>query len=309
LYNIAAAITPSHKGAQEGLARARNLERVLALTEQGLRLERTLELEAARTALEEALTLDPAWQPALAALARVRDAIVQRSFEQRMTEGLEALSAGNYPSARAAFNAAKGLRPGAQQPVDGLLQVDQEVRLASIRSLEREAGSLEQGEQWQDAVAKYEQILEVDGDLQFAREGLANARERAAIHERLQEFIGAPDSLSAPATMQAATQLLLRVSRMSPIGPRLEDQKDELSRLLKRAATPLTVQLVSDNATEVSIYQVGHLGTFARQELNLRPGEYVALGSRPGFRDVRLEFRVAPEIDMAPVVIMCEEQI
>ena len=98
-------------------------------------------------------------------------------------------------------------------------------------------------------------------------------------------------------------------SRVDAMGPRLEEQKDELSRLLKRAATPLTVQLVSDNATEVSIYQVGHLGTFARQELTLRPGEYVALGSRPGFRDVRLEFRVAPELDMAPVVIMCEERI
>lgn len=309
LYDLAVAITPSHKGAQHGLERARNLDRVLTLTEQASRLERNLELEAARTALKEALSLDPAWQPAKTALARVEDAIVQRSFEQRMTEGLEALAAGNYPTARAAFNAAKDLRPGARQPVDGLLQVDQEVRLASIRRMEREAAELEEREQWQDAVTKYEQILEVDGDLQFAREGLANARERAALHDRLREFISAPDSLSAPATMQAATQLLLRVSRISPMGPRLEDQKDELSRLLKRAATPLTVQLVSDNATEVSIYKVGHLGTFARQELDLRPGEYVALGSRQGFRDVRLEFRVAPEIDMEPVVIMCEEQI
>lgn len=309
LYDLAVAITPSHKGAQAGLERARNLERVLALTDQGLRFERELELDAASTALEEALALDPAWQPAKTALLRVRDGITQRNFEQRMTEGLEALSAGNYPSARAAFNAAKDLRPGARQPVDGLLQVDQEVRLASIRRLEREAEALEKAEQWQDAIAKYEEILEVDGDLQFAREGLSNARERAAIHERLQQFIGAPDSLSAPATMQTATQLLLRISRISPMGPRLEDQKDELSRLLKRAATPLTVQLVSDNATEVSIFQVGNLGTFARQELTLRPGEYVALGSRPGFRDVRLEFRVAPEIEMQPIVIVCEEQI
>jgi hypothetical protein len=30
---------------------------------------------------------------------------------------------------------------------------------------------------------------------------------------------------------------------------------------------------------------------------------------RTGFRDVRREFRVAPEIDMQPVVVRCEEQI
>jgi hypothetical protein len=78
---------------------------------------------------------------------------------------------------------------------------------------------------------------------------------------------------------------------------------------LKRAATPLTVRLVSDNATEVSIFRVGQLGKFSTRELELRPGEYVAVGSRPGFRDVRLEFRVAPEIELRPIVIKCEEPI
>ena len=309
LFDLAVAITPDSREAQDGLARASNLETVLRLTEQGLNLERNLELEAARAALQNALDLDPSWQPAQAALERVREALLQRSFEQRMSEGLEALAAGSYASARVAFEAAKTLRPGSRQPVDGLLQVDQEVRLGSIRRLESEALALEASEQWQDAIATYEEILEVDSDLQFARAGLANARERATIHRRLQDFIDAPDSLSAPATMQTATQLLLNVTRITPMGPRLESQKNELSRLLKRAATPLTVQLVSDNATDVSIFRVGHLGAFARQEVTLRPGAYVALGSRPGFRDVRLEFRVAPEIEMSPIVIICEERI
>ncbi|MCH8060624.1 MAG: hypothetical protein IIA11_09225, partial [Proteobacteria bacterium] len=122
-------------------------------------------------------------------------------------------------------------------------------------------------------------------------------------------YIADPDSLSAPSIMHAATVLIVDITRMSRIGPRLGDQRDELSRLLKRAATPLTVQLVSDNVTDVSIYQVGKLGSFTTHELNLRPGTYVAVGSRPGFRDVRLEFRVGPEIELEPVVVRCEEAI
>jgi hypothetical protein len=78
---------------------------------------------------------------------------------------------------------------------------------------------------------------------------------------------------------------------------------------LKRAATPLAVVLVSDNQTEVSIFRVGKLGTFQNRELSLRPGSYVATGSRPGYRDVRLEFRVAPEIDLKPITVACEEPI
>ena len=109
--------------------------------------------------------------------------------------------------------------------------------------------------------------------------------------------------------MQNATQLLLNVSTMPEVGPRLEDHKNVLARLLKRAATPLTVELVSDGVTEVTIYKVGKLGAFGRQQLELRPGNYVAVGIRTGYRDVRVEFRVAPEIDMEPVVVQCEEPI
>jgi hypothetical protein len=69
------------------------------------------------------------------------------------------------------------------------------------------------------------------------------------------------------------------------------------------------VQLVSDNATDVSIYKIGKLGSFQSRALKLRPGTYVAVGSRAGYRDVRLEFRVAPELESEPVVVRCEEKI
>lgn len=308
-FDLAAAIRPGDAAAREGLARAKNLEAVLNVTAQALALEDRLELDAAKTAFERVLDLDPAWKPAEEGIARVTEAIRQRSFRQRMTEGFEALGAGDFATARAAFEAAKALDPDSPQPQDGLLQVDQEVRLATIQRLEQDAAALEEGEQWRAAMEKYEEILEVDSDLQFAREGLGAARQRAALHDRLQGYISDPDSLSAPATMQAATQLLLEISRIEPMGPRLEDEKNELSRLLKRAATPLKVQLVSDNETEVAIYRIGKLGTFSTRELELRPGSYVATGSRVGYRDVRLEFRVAPESELDPIVIMCEERI
>lgn len=309
LFDLAVAITPGNREAEAGLARARNLEAVLSLTDQGLRFEDDLELDAARLAFEKALALDAAWEPAALGLERVRIALKNLTFEQRMTEGFDALVAGDYASARAAFEAAKLLDPTSSQPADGLLQVDQEIRLAEIGRLEGEARSLDSAERWESSVLVYEDILKIDPDLQFAQEGLAAARARAALHARLQGYIAEPDTLSDQATMQGATQLLLDVTRMQPMGPRLEDQKNELSRLLKRAATPLRVQLISDNLTDVSVFKVGRFGSFTARELELRPGNYVAVGIRQGFRDVRVEFRVAPEIDLQPVVVRCEEPI
>ncbi len=309
LYDLAVAITPGNPAALQGLERAKNLESVLNLMERGRAFEKSLEYAAARQAYQSALELDPAWQAASDGLARVNATLQQLAFEQRMTEGFAALAAGNFDVAKAAFETARTMRPGSPQPADGLQQLDQAVRLARIRDLERTAARQEQAEEWEAAVDTYNDALSVDPDLQFAQQGLQRASYRAGLHRRLKDYIDNPDSLSAPPTMQAATQLLLELSRVSPSGPRLEDQKELLARLLKRAATPLNVEFRSDNLTEVSLYRIGSLGTFATRTLELRPGTYVAVGSRPGYRDVRLEFRVAPEIDLQPVVVQCEEQI
>ncbi len=309
LFELAVAITPNHPGANRGYTRARNLDAVMSLTDQGLRFENDLELEAARQSFSQAVELDPQWQPAQEGLDRVLATIRQMEFDQRMTEGLISLSEGDYAGARAAFRMAQEIMPGSPEPADGLLQVDQGIRLNRISSLELRAQDEEQSEAWETVVETYQEILEIDPDLAFAQEGLQRARQMTALHAQLDEYIAKPDSLSAPGTMARATRLVVDITRMPEIGPRLGGQRDELSRLLKRAATPLTVRLVSDNVTDVSIYKVGKLGSFETHELELRPGIYVAVGSRPGYRDVRLEFRVAPEIDQQPVVVRCEEPI
>ncbi len=309
LYELAVAITPNHPEARAGLERARNLETVLRLVDQGLEYEEQLELDAAETSFAQALDLDANWLPAAEGLERVRATRTKIRFDSRMSEGLEALAAGDYLSARAAFRMAQQLIPGSPEPKDGLMQVDQGLRLSNIATLEQEALSLESSEHWDAAATTYEGILEVDANLSFAIEGLARSRQMSALHKRLDDYITEPDRLSIPGVMQQATLLVVDITRMPDIGPRLAGQRDELSRLLKRAATPVRVELVSDNETSVTVYKVGVLGNFATTALELRPGTYVAVGSRPGFRDVRHEFRVAPEIDMQPVVIRCEEPI
>lgn len=308
-FDLAVAISPGSARAQDGFERARNLDEVLALVEAGLNYEDNLELDAASESFRRAMELDDQWQPARDGYERVRGTRLQMDFDSRMSEGLAALADGDFESARAAFRMAERLRPGSTEPADGLLQVDQGVRLQRINALENRAADFEQAERWEDAVTAYEEILELDANLAFAQEGLSNARNRVGLHKQLDDYIASPDALSTPATMQRATSLVVSITRMGDIGPRLAGQRDELSRLLKRAATPLIVEIRSDNVTDVSIYKIGRLGSFDTKRIELRPGKYVAAGSRPGYRDVRLEFQVGPEVDMQPVVVRCEEPI
>jgi hypothetical protein len=59
----------------------------------------------------------------------------------------------------------------------------------------------------------------------------------------------------------------------------------------------------------VSVQRVGNFGAFTRRELSLKPGRYVAIGSRAGYRDVRQEFTVMPSSTTVIVSIRCTETI
>ena len=88
--------------------------------------------------------------------------------------------------------------PESREPADGLLQVDQGLRLSNINSLEQEAIALEQSEHWDAAATTFEEILKVDANLAFAQEGLSRSRRMSALHTRFDEFIKDPDRLSIP---------------------------------------------------------------------------------------------------------------
>ncbi|WP_405241278.1 protein kinase domain-containing protein [Lentisalinibacter salinarum] len=307
-FELALAITPDNEAAERGLARAETLLEVIDLADEAEALERRGELNAAAERFRAAVDLDPYYDRASAGLERVRAALERRRFEERMTAGFEALQAERFDAARQAFEAAREMRPSSQEPRDGLLQVEQAVRLRTIERLTAEAERQEAAEDWQAALATWGAILEQDANLDFAREGRVRARRRLALDRQLEDWIANPDQLSEPATLRRASTVLTELAKMDG-GPRLVSQRRELARLLKRAATPLEVEFVSDGQTEVTVFRVGRLGTFERRELELRPGTYTVMGSRVGYRDVRIDFRVAPEIELEPIVVRCEEPI
>jgi hypothetical protein len=65
----------------------------------------------------------------------------------------------------------------------------------------------------------------------------------------------------------------------------------------------------SDNQTHVVLFRVADLGRFQQVSVKLRPGKYVAAGTRSGYRDVRVEFTVTGEPGDEPIAVRCEEPI
>lgn len=308
-FELALAIRPDSEPARTGLERAQVLDRVLEQVGQARRLARDGELEAARTQLQEALELDPRSEPARAALTEVEAALTERRFTATMSAGYRALREQRFDAARAQFRAAGELDPDAEAVETALELVESEARDHRIGQLRREAARLEEDEQWARAAEVHAEALELDPTLAFARRGVERARSRSELDRRLEETLAHPERLNDDAELAGARQLLARAQQAEPRGPRLGRQLEALGELVRVAAIPVPVTLVSDGHTRVHLLRVERLGTFEERTLELRPGAYVAVGSRIGFRDVRVEFVVTPDGTDGPVRIQCTERI
>jgi len=72
---------------------------------------------------------------------------------------------------------------------------------------------------------------------------------------------------------------------------------------------PVHLSLVSDNATEVQIESIGEFGTFAKREIELKPGRYTVIGTRDGYRVVRRDITVAPGQESQTIRVSCSDPI
>lgn len=308
-FELARAIEADNAAATRGLKRVAALDEVRAQLDAARRLEQAGDVAGARAAFKQALALDPDTGVARDALARLDADARDAEFRRALGEALAALDRAQYDVAETRLARARALNaadPGVQQVAARLAEAR---RAQSLANLQRESTAQAASEDWGAAVATYRKALQIDPTVAFARDGLAQAEPRAALAQRLQDFVDRPGRLSAPAVAAEAEKALAEARAVTSPGPRLDAQRVALERALAAAATPVTVQLRSDGKTEVTVYRVGTLGAFTNRALELKPGRYVAVGTRAGYRDVRQEFEVAAGMPSGPVDVRCVEPL
>ena len=164
----------------------------------------------------------------------------------------------------------------------------------------------EQQAEWASALASYNESLAIDPTLKFAITGKQRIAARVALMRAMARYNGDPAVLSGETEFADAREVLARAEAEVDPGEKFTAEVAKLRAIIEQSTAPVPLILVSDNATEVVIHKVGALGVFTRNELLLRPGRYIIIGSRDGCRDVRREIILAP--DMEPVDIRCRRK-
>ena len=284
------------------------LPEVIAALESATQAELAGNLDTAVEAASTATRADPAHERARTRLVELQAAQRRQQFTQAMTMGFGALASQRFDAAETQFRQAAALYPGAPEPDAALIEVDQARTQKTLMDLQAQGTQAETEERWADAVALYDQALEIDALLLFANEGRARSAPRAELDDRLGKIPAERDRLVDARIMGLAQGTLAEAEAIADSGPRLRAQISAARETLAYASTPVSVTIQSDGLTDITLLRVKRLGTLSNQSLALRPGRYTAIGMRNGYRDVRVQFEVRPDQANA-VEVRCVETI
>jgi tetratricopeptide (TPR) repeat protein len=309
-FDMALLLQPGGTEAVRGKQRAAVLNDVLAFLEEGKTLHQGGDFDTAKNKYQQALALDSAHPEATAALQQVNRDIEQRAYSQAMSRGYAALQANDAAGAEISFLEAQRMRPTAEEVKVALQQAKDQASTQVINRHMEAARSFEAGEQWSAAVEQWEAAVAVDPNLVVADRGLRRTRTRLELDVFFSRVLEDPLSLVAEDIHAQTQQLLIDIQQISNPGPRLREQIASVSAMMDKARVPVPVTLQSDGLTAVNVYRVGEQGVLTSRTLDLLPGNYVVVGSRSGYRDVRVEFTVNIGVDaVGPISVICNERI
>jgi tetratricopeptide (TPR) repeat protein len=309
-FELAQRIDPHSDKAAAALRRVGSLGGVLPLLADGQNAEAARDYGRAVQDYSQALSLDPGNTDARAGLNRAHAALGEDNYAKAVGSGYAALGAGRLEDARTSFEKARTLRSNGEEAASGLTRVGAALGARGFAYTRQRGAALEAEERWGEALQEYEAALKIDPSLAFAQQGKTRTAERTQLASSLQALIDEPDRLAAPSVRAEAEALIDKAHSISGSGPVLRSQLARVEILLPEFDKPVRLELVSDNATQVAIQRIGEFGSFARREIELKPGKYTVLGRRQGFRDVRRDVTIAPGNDqMQTISVSCVEPI
>ena len=308
-FEIALAIDGNNIEAKLGLDRALKLDQVLERTQRGQTEFAMGNYEPAIQSFEDALLIDPDWEPAINGLAQSKQSYADNLFQESLSKGYRSLNDESFDEAESLFDQALLIRPNSKEALQALDELNLK-RIASLtKSLKYKGLIAEVNEEWNQAKGFYQEILVIDANLEEVKESLSRVESRILLEAEMKSIIARSDAYNDNKVLGQAQALLETAKSIERIGPKMEESIQKLDSLIQIALIPIEVIFESDQFTEVTIFKVDQMGTFQQKIVSLRPGIYTARGSRKGFKDETIRFRVDPNKQNQRVKIICSKKI
>lgn len=295
--------------ALNGVALATVLPEIQELMTEAINCRSRQDLNCALQHTERAVALNAEFSPAGELRDSLKNEIVQRRYQAKMSQGFLALDQQRWDAARNEFDAAEKILPQQSSTAAASEQLAAAREQIEVTQLLDQARLFEAQEDWDRAKRIYERLLRRDPSLVDPAVRLVTVKTRAEIAAKYRRFLDDPMLLTRERDALEAEQLLRDTSSLTSKSSLLAQQHQLLSKNLATMKMPREIAFTSDGQTQVTVYKVAALGRFNETTLTLKPGKYIASGNRQGYRDVRVEFVVGGDPAVTTVSVACVDMI
>ena len=300
-------IKPGSEIAKRVEARIKLLPQIIDLSRNAKNDELAGNYKKALDTYEQIKQIDPLTSQINETMARVTEQVRIQKAQELLTRGFKLLESESFEPARRAFQQVLDLDSENQTARSGLEQIAVNKDLFTIKEKNRVGETSLNNGQWENARQVYEEILRIDPNIQAAIEG----RNLAVSHQRVEDLLtrinAEPFKLSSEKLFLEAKAILREGQVLKFQTVKLVELAEKTSQLLSVYAEPVEVVLLSDNATDILISNIGRLGKFQKKIVSLRPGRYTIRGSQIGCKDIYRTIDVSP--DYNSVTLICEERL
>jgi len=302
-------VDSANVAASDGLAMVSALEGISAEVQAIKALEDVGELDAALAQLTELLTQNPNNPFLLKERKRMEARILERKFKAALKLATSAEAEGDLPAAIAALEAAIAMRPSPEltERLNQLKAKELAARLEVL--LETGYNALKNGSY--DAARKlYRAAVAIAPDSKEARTGLEKASSLYLANIRYSQNVTSAAKYLKEGRFPLAAKFFndAMASRPSTVPPSQVQEESRIRSELAVQSQEVSVHIVSDKKTYVSLIGVFAPDRFKEKELKLYPDVYKYTGKRKGYRTVEVEFKVDAR-NPVKLEVICTEKL
>ena len=223
------------------------------------RLENDLDGEA--QSLRRVLALDPSRLALGDRLAKIEDTLRESRFSSAISDGLAAIDRRDATAAESALAEAKRIFPRRDEVA---LLADRSAALKQERAFEAliaQGAEASARDDWPAALVYFEQAVQLFPDNKDAHDGVSLSSQLVGLQNSVAQHISAPHRLTADQVAASVDALLDQAAPYAALSPSLKEAAETLASLRQIYAKPVSITVLSDGVTHVSVRGVGIVGT------------------------------------------------
>jgi hypothetical protein len=241
--------------------------------------------------------------------ASLQSQLAANRYDQHIAQGYNAIDSQDLSTAKAQLNQARQLYPDRtenQQLAAAITELESQLVYESSVAAAQEA---QQADNWQTAVTEWKQALQQRPADKAISDNLARAERIVSLQQQMQALLANPYRLSNDLVKSKADIALIQAESVREASPSLNAIAKKLRDSINAVNKAVTVEVISDGKTDISVRGVGVVGTTRSKKIELKPGTYQFEGKRQGYKSKIIEVNIPLDSASYQVSIIADERI